>query len=245
MSLPNFTEYISEIPIDMVFVQGDGFAMGKEDVFDASPEHPVEVQDFYISRTLVCQELMIALTKSNPSRFRHPLRPVERVSWQQCSSFFEGLQKQTQKKFRLPTEAEWEYAAQGGRYAKPKGKNLRFGGSWNKHNAHACTHPIALKYPNALGLYDMMGNVEEWCSDWFDENYYRQCLERGTAIDPQGSPTGQKDIFAEYPDKITKGGSWQSEQIDLHPSSRSHYINDGFFRMDSLGFRICISASDT
>ena len=161
---------------DMVFVEGGTFTMGAtEQDGDAyrveKPAHQVTLSDYYISKYKVTQALWLAVMGSNPSYFKGDLnRPVEQVSWNDCHKFIKTLNKLTGKRFRLPTEAEWEYAARGGnrsRGYKYSGSNDLGDVAWYIDNSGDTTHPVGQKSPNELGLYDMSGDVYEWCQDWY------------------------------------------------------------------------------
>ncbi len=148
-------------------IAGDAWAYDNE-----KPQHSATVDDFYIGETEVTQELWQAVMGSNPSNFSGANLPVERVSWYECDTFITRLSDITGLKFRLPTEVEWEYAARGG--SRYSGNNNRFSGSdnidtvgWYTENSKSTTHPVKTKLPNELGLYDMTGNVYEWCSTWY------------------------------------------------------------------------------
>ena len=160
----------------MVAVEGGTFTMGatpeQGSYYNKSerPTHQVTVSSFWIGKTEVTQELWIALMGSNPSYFHSSnLQPVEHVSWNDCQEFITKLNEATGKTFRLPTEAEWEFAARGGN----KSQGYKFSGSdndddvaWYDSNSGGKTHPVASKAPNELGIYDMSGNLFEWCRKW-------------------------------------------------------------------------------
>ena len=161
--------------IEMVFVKGGTFMMGAtpEQGSDAGdgekPVHSVTVSDFYIGKYEVTQAQWKAVMGKNPSHYKGENRPVERVSWYDIQKFIEKLNAKTGKRYRLPTEAEWEYAARGGNQSKGykySGSNDIGSVAWYTNNSGDRTHPVGQKQPNELGLYDMTGNVWEWCSDW-------------------------------------------------------------------------------
>ncbi|MBQ2375778.1 MAG: SUMF1/EgtB/PvdO family nonheme iron enzyme [Bacteroidales bacterium] len=157
---------IKGVDFNMVFVKGGTFLMGNE------TEKTVE--DYYICETAVTQALWIAVMGNNPSWYEGDDFPVENISWNDASEFVKRLSDMTGKTFRLPSEAEWEFAARGGIHSK----GYQYSGSddienvaWYKENSQRKTHSVKTKLPNELGLYDMSGNVYEWCEDWRDENY--------------------------------------------------------------------------
>lgn len=171
---------------DMVWVGGWTFMMGAtfEQGSDADrnekPTHQVKLNGYFISKYEVTQELWLVVMENNPSNYTiSPLNPVDGVTWYDCQMFLRKLNQLTGKCFRLPTEAEWEFAARGG----IKGLGYKYSGgnklgdvAWYINNSGGTTHPVGQKSPNELGLYDMSGNVLEWCQDWFgnySNNYQR------------------------------------------------------------------------
>lgn len=204
---------------DMVFVKGGCFEMG--DTFgDADraerPAHIVCVSDFYMGRYEVTQRLWADVMGSNPSRFKGcDDCPVERVSWYDAQSFLEKLGSKDGRKYRLPTEAEWEYAARSGgkkeKYAGISSDNALGRYAWYYSNSESKTHPVGMKKPNGLGLYDMTGNVWEWTMDCYDDNYYKSSPKDN----PQGALKG--------PYRVLRGGSWSNYRWYTRAS-----IRDGF-----------------
>ena len=198
---------VNGVTFKMVKVEGGTYTMGAtpeqgtEAQMNEKPAHEVTVGDFWIGQTEVTQELWQAVTDYNPSYTRWPQCPVDKVSWQECKSFVETLEELTGLKFRLPTEAEWEYAARGGKLSK----GYKYAGSdnleevaWYVANADEKSHPVASKKPNELGLYDMSGNVYEWCED-------KYLMYDGT--EPQYSQKMLKsDKKREF--HIERGGCW-------------------------------------
>ena len=167
--------------LEMVYVHGGEFVMGCDEGMEAygkvdeRPYHPVRVNSFYMGRYEVTQRLWKAVMGSNPSNFRGDDCPVEQVSYDDAQEFIRRLNAFSGKKFRLPTEAEWEYAARGGRYGRGKnyaGDNDPLRAGWGMLNSGDSTHLAGGLVPNELGLYDMTGNVWEWCSDWYDSDEY-------------------------------------------------------------------------
>lgn len=219
--------------IDMVFVEGGMFRMGatEEQVEDAmEDEYPVQsitLSDFYIGKYEVTQELWETVMGNNPSRFYGANRPVECVSWIECQEFIERVNKVTGKTYRLPTEAEWEYAARGGNRSnvyKYSGSNDISEVAWFGENSLLETHVVGKKKANELGIYDMSGNVYEWCSDWYG-NY-----SSGEQTDPQGPATGSYRVY--------RGGSWGNFAKYCRVSDRSSFPPD--YKDDILGFRLVL-----
>ena len=174
---------VKGVSFKMIRVQGGTFTMGCTSdletgcLDDEIPPHKVTLSTFYIGETEVTQELWKAVMENNPSYFKGNNKPVEQVSWYDCQEFIRELNQLTGKKFRLPTEAEWEFAARGG----TKSAGYIFSGghdigsvAWYTENAYDKgennsdygTHEVKTKKPNELGIYNMSGNVREWCSDW-------------------------------------------------------------------------------
>lgn len=166
---------VNGVTFDMVKVNGGSFMMGSyEGESDEQPVHNETVGTFYIGKTEVTQRLWTAVMGSNPSNFRGENLPVENVTWYDCQEFVERLSRLTGRIFRLPTEAEWEYAARGGnksRGYKYSGSNDLYRVGWYEENSGSTTHPVGQKLDNELGIYDMSGNVWEWCSDNYSNNY--------------------------------------------------------------------------
>ena len=188
---------------NMVYVSGGTFTMGAtgeqdSDAFDdEKPTHSVTLNSFYLCKYEVTQALWKAVMGKNPSDFKGNNLPVENVSWNDCQTFISRLNNLTGRNFRLPTEAEWEYAARGGnrsRGYKYSGSNNPSDVSWDIDNSGDKTHPVGSKRPNELGLYDMSGNVYEWCSDWY-----------GTySSSSQTNPTGPSSGWG----RVKRGGCW-------------------------------------
>lgn len=166
---------VNGVTFEMVRVDGGSFQMGSySGGNDEQPVHTETVATFYIGKTEVTQRLWAAVMGSNPSSFRGENLPVENVSWYVCQEFVDRLSRLTGRIFRLPTEAEWEYAARGGN----KSRGYTYSGSedvyrvaWYYENSGGTTHPVAQKLDNELGIYDMSGNVWEWCSDNWSDSY--------------------------------------------------------------------------
>ena len=184
--------HLKKLMADMVLVEGGTYMMGnpdrdRNDEYAKDVPHEVTLSSFYICKYEVTEALWTAVMGSNPSR--HKLGdnyPVEQVNWYDCQDFVEKLSALTGRHFRLPTEAEWEYAARGGK----RSRGYRYSGSyaldeigWHVGNAHYYKREVGTKKPNELGLYDMTGNVSEWCQDKLDIEYYHH----SPSINPQGS----------------------------------------------------------
>ena len=223
---------VKGVAFKMVRVQGGTFQMGAtseqgSDAYsDETPVHSVTLSDYYIGQTQVTQELWEAVMGSNPSYFKGDnQRPVENVSWNDCQEFIEKLNRLTGKNFRLPTEAEWEYAARGGnksRGYKDSGSNNSDVVAWYGNNSGDKTHLVATKQSNELGLYDMSGNVWEWCQDWYGK------YKSNSQINPTGPSTGSR--------RVLRGGSWGNRARFVRVSFRNGYAPDN--RNDNSGLRL-------
>jgi formylglycine-generating enzyme required for sulfatase activity len=217
--------------IEMVRVRGGTFTMGctSEQGNDCDdnekPAHSVTLSDFYIGKYEVTQKQWQAVTGSNPSRFKGDNLSVEGVSWEDVREFIRKLNAQTGKKYRLPTAAEWEYAARGGvqsRGTKYGGSNTVDDVAWYYGNSDNAPHPAGEKSPNELGLYDMSGNVWEWCSDWYGD------YGSSSQTHPAGPASGS--------DRVLRGGSWGSDARHVRVPVRRGSTPD--FRAGNLGFRL-------
>ena len=217
---------------DMIYIEGGTFWMGsdsEESYGDEKPIHKVTLSPFYICRYEVTQVLWQAVMDSNPSNFKDDRRPVEQVSWDDCQAFIRKLNQLTGKEYRLPTEAEWEYAARGGN----KSKGYKFSGSNNidevawytKTTNDDGTHLIGQKQPNELGLYDMSGNVWEWCRDRYDS------YDNSEQINPRGSENGSNYVY--------RGGGYNSDTRNCRVFRRNRFRSP--FRYVNLGFRLAMS----
>ena len=222
------------ITIDMVKIEAGTFMMGatsemQKPYDDEKPVHQVTLtNDYYMGKYEVTQALWQAVMGSNPSKFKSRNLPVEQVSWDDCQEFINKLNSITGRRFRLPTEAEWEYAARGGK----KSKGYQYSGSsnisdvaWYTANSGSKTHPVGKKQANELGLYDMTGNVLEWCQDWY-----------GSYVSSsQTNPTGAFSGFF----RVFRGGSWYGNSGICRLSCRDSYNPDN--RNFDLGLRLVLS----
>lgn len=261
---------VNGVTFDMMFVKGGTFTMGdamsymsgdEEEEEYLTPHSVTLTKDYYIGKTVVTQALWQAvmgkykfgfIKKKTPFIFKGDNRPAECVSWNDCQEFIEKLNQITGKSFRLPTEAEWEFAARGG----INSKNFLFSGSNNITEVGWCfinsgdeiietddldffdleksweincqTHDVALLMPNELGIYDMSGNVFEWCNDWFDK------FDSSPQIDPVGpavAPMGGCHVY--------KGGGFYSPASTCLTFMR--HLCSPSEQQDNLGFRLALS----
>lgn len=245
------TYIVNGVSFDMVKVEGGTFTMGAtseqgSDAWDGEkPAHQVTLSDYMIAKTEVTQELWQAVMGSNPSNFKGNNLPVEMVSWDDCQDFIRKLNSLTGMNFRLPTEAEWEYAARGGKnskgykysgsndvgsvawYYENSGNSILDDDSWeyDKLGSNNCrTHEVATKSPNELGLYDMSGNVYEWCGDW-DGDY-----SSSSQTNPKGPSEGSL--------RVRRGGSWYRFARYCRVSYR--YSSTPDYRYSHLGLRLAL-----
>ncbi|MGA1863410.1 formylglycine-generating enzyme family protein [Deferribacter thermophilus] len=218
--------------MEFVYVPGGCFQMG--DTFgdgesDEEPVHEVCVDGFYMGKYEVTQGQWEKVMGNNPSYFKScgDDCPVERVSWNDVQNFINKLKRQTGKNYRLPTEAEWEYACRsGGKKEKYCGGDNIDAVAWYYDNSGGKTHPVGQKQPNGLGIYDMSGNVYEWVQDWYDSSYYRSS--------PKNNPTGPSSGSS----RVKRGGSW----LNLPRLVRASYRNYGTpgSRDNYIGFRLVV-----
>ena len=222
------------ISIDMVRVEAGTFTMGAtaemEDPYgDEKPTHQVTLtNDYYMGKYEVTQALWQAVMNSNPSYFKGDNLPVEQVSWDDCQEFLSKLNSITGKTFRLPTEAEWEYAARGGK----KSRGYQYSGSnnlsdvaWYKDNSDRKTHAVGSKQANELGIYDMSCNVREWCQDWYGS------YSSSSQVNPIGANSGYH--------RVCRGGGWYFTARNCRSSYRNSISPDG--RGYDFGLRLVLS----
>jgi len=196
------------------------------------PVHRIQIsKPFYMSKYEVTQEQYYIVSKYKSSRFKQEGGPVENVSWDQADRFCRKLSGMKGDTYRLPTEAEWEYACR----ASSQGR-FYFGFdptyskieqyAWYSVNSNSSTHPVGEKKPNSFGLYDMHGNVSEWCGDWYASDYYRQ----SKTVDPHGPLHGKS--------RVLRGGSWFHRARDCRSANRSNL--EPIYIRNYVGFRIVL-----
>ena len=228
---------VGSVEYPMVYVSGGSFDMGATSEQTANnpksaeyPVHRVTLSGYSIGKYEVTQELWEAVMGSNPSYFKGARKPVELVSWDNCQEFIRKLNDLTGANFRLPTEAEWEFAARGGNSSR----GYRYSGSdsignvaWYEDNSGSQTHDVGLKSPNELGIYDMSGNVYEWCSDWYGS------YSSSSQTNPKGPGSGSS--------RVHRGGNWGGNWVfdagRCRVSHRSRTSPD--LRLINIGLRLC------
>lgn len=232
----SITKYVENascgLNMKMIWVDGGTFTMGataeqgSDAYWDEPPTHSVTLDGYYIAECEVTHAQWRAIMGSSPSYFTGDTSlPVEQVSWNDIQEFCEELSSKTGKKYTLPTEAQWEYAARGGN----KSKGYKYSGSntigdvaWYYDNSSSTTHPVKQKQPNELGLYDMSGNVWEWCSDW------KGSYSNSSQTNPTGPSSGNY--------RVIRGGSWYSGAGGCRVSKREQdYPSSRYF---GFGFRV-------
>ena len=246
---PAETFTVNGVTFKMVAIEGGTFTMGmtaeqESDAFDVErPAHEVTLSSYFIGQTEVTQALWQAVMGSNPSYFSSSnsrnnydtnlQRPVEFVSWNDCQTFITKLNQLTGKTFRLPTEAEWEFAARGGNRSlgyKYSGSNNLDDVAWywfnipSRNEEYGTTQTVATKAPNELGLYDMSGNVFEWCQDRYGS------YSSDAQTNPVGPSTGYGRVF--------RGGSWYNHAYSCRVSLRAGY--DPTRKADCIGLRLAL-----
>jgi formylglycine-generating enzyme required for sulfatase activity len=239
---PKNTNFTDKFGIEMIAVEGGTFWMGAQNTYPNAPNydadaydgessvHKVTLSDYYIGKYPVTQAQWKAVMGNNPSYFKGDNLPVEEVSWNDVQEFIHKLNQQTGKKYRLPTEAEWEFAARGG----TKSNRYKYSGSktagnvaWYDDNSGGENHPVGTKSPNELGIYDMSGNVWEWCSDWYDD------YSNASQTNPRGASTGSY--------RVLRGGGLADVAWGVRVSGR--FSGEPGVRSSSIGFRLALSSN--
>lgn len=229
----SYTFTVNGVSFTMILVEGDTFQMGatpeqQNPNDNEKPVHSVTLSTFSIGETEVTQALWKAVMDSNPSRFKGDNLPVERVSWDDCQKFIINLNQLTGRKFRLPTEAEWEFAARGGNKSQGyiySGSNTLGNVAWYDGNSGYETHPVATKSPNELGIYDMTGNVWELCQDWYGSY----------SSSAQTNPTGPTSGYL----RVNRGGSWNYIAWWCRTACRNNIMPDDSYH--GIGLRLVLS----
>lgn len=236
MPIPKVVK-VGNVEFSMIEVRGGTFWMGSdierrpiltgniEDLERKRPKHQVELSSYYIGETEVTQELWETVMNSNPSDSKGSNKPVESVKWEDCLEFVKRLNQMTGLNFRLPTEAEWEYAARGGN----RSLDYKYSGSNNLDDVGikgGNPNLVKTKQANELGIYDMSGNVYEWCQDWYGE------FSNSSSTNPTGPTSGSR--------RVIRGGSWISSNKECEVLSRSSYGPD--YKRSDVGFRLACSS---
>jgi len=227
---------ISVPEIEMVFVKGGKFKMGcsgieeKYCLNDERPIHEIKIGNYLMGKYPVTQKQWGSVMGISPAHFEGDDLPVEQVSWDEAQEFVKRLNAMTNKKYRLPTEAEWEYAALGGANANGErfsGHNFLDDVAWYEYNSNGQTQRVGTKQPNELGLYDMVGNVWEWVNDWYERTYYKD----GPVSNPLGPRRGSERVY--------RGGGFDSYEQNCRIHLRNY--NRPGYRSINLGLRLAAS----
>ena len=226
-----FIETAKGLNLKMIYVEGGTFAMGSNDGYNnGRPVHNVTLDSYYIGETEITQAQWRAIMGTNPSKYSGDNRPVEKVSWKDAQAFCKKLSELTGKRYVLTTEAQWEYAARGGN----KSKRYTYSGSNSVSEVavyDTSSHSnVKSKKPNELGIYDMSGNVWEWCSDWYDD------YSSSPQTNPQGPSSGDH--------RVLRGGSWNNSYAgNCHVANRNY--DYPYSRSYSYGFRVVCLPDDS
>jgi formylglycine-generating enzyme required for sulfatase activity len=228
------------VKLEMVLIPAGEFMMGSPDsdkgaAQDEKPCHRVRItKPFYMGKYPVTQEQWMVLMGENPSYFKGPKNPVEEVSWDDCLRFLRRLnEKVGGGKFQFPTEAQWEHACRAGsttKYCFGEDESGLGEYAWYDKNSSGKPHPVGEKKPNAWGLYDMHGNIWQWCADWYDSGYYAH----SSTDDPAGPAAGTA--------RVSHGGSWFSPARSAR--SANHGRIEPEHRGSHLGFRVSLAPPD-
>ena len=228
---------VNGVEFEMVFVEGGNYCMGEDSIgfgidADEHPVHNVVLSDYYIGKYEITQKQWKAVTGNEPPCGGTDANmPVGKINFYEAHEFIEKLNMLTGLNFGFPTEAQWEYAASGGKYCTDKlysGSNNIEEVGWYKNNANGVVRPIGQKKPNELGIYDMSGNVWEWCGDYYDSTYYRTMKD---SVNPQGAKLS--------PQRTLRGGSVQLDSPYLRNKNREGY--DPSANESDYGLRIILN----
>lgn len=212
---------------EMVYIPGGTFQMGSESgeaLPDEKPVHQVTLSGYWIGKYEVTQEEWFSVMNTDPSYYKGDRLPVNNLQWHHCQAYIEKLNEATGKRYRLLTEAEWEYAARGGTTTDRYGELESV--AWYSDNSGGTPHAVGGKAPNAFGLYDMLGNIFEWCWDWYGEY----------TAEPQVNPKGPDYPTPGTVHHILRGGSWFMEKVAARAPFRSLHVPE--HKHDVLGFRV-------
>jgi len=224
----------NKVTMKLALIPAGKFTMGspkgeKDGQTDARPQHEVTIsKPFYVGATEVTQAQYEAIMGKNPSNFKGPQNPVEQVSWDDAVEFCKKLSQKTGKTVSLPTEAQWEYVCRAGsktRFCFGDDDSGLGDYAWYGSNSDSKTHPAGGKKPNTWGLYDIHGNVWEWCSDWHADSY-----ANAKNVDPAGPDSGS--------DRVLRGGGWDTYPRDCRSALRNRDSPDG--RYGRVGFRVAV-----
>lgn len=232
VSHQNFTEDLGHgVKLEMIALPGGTFQMGSNEYGNEKPIHPVTLSPFHIGKHQITQAQWQAVMRDNPSHFKGDNLPVERVSWQIAFEFCLKLSEKTGKEYRLPTEAEWEYACRAGsttRYCFGDDEASLNDYAYFKENSGGKTHPVGEKNPNGWGLHDFHGNVWEWCLDYYNAEYYEQRV----------SDTPQEHVWSSY--RVVRGGAWVINAANCRSACRGFFYPE--ISTNYLGVRVvCVA----
>jgi formylglycine-generating enzyme required for sulfatase activity len=221
--------------MEFVFVKGGCYQMGNtfdDGLTQEKPVHEVCIDDFYLAKFVVTQAQWKEVMGDNPSHWKAcgDSCPVDRVNWYDAQEYIDKLNQKTGKKYRLPTEAEWEYAARSGgkkeKWAGTSNESELADYAWYKTNSGTGTHPVGQKKPNGLGFYDMSGDIWQWMADWYSDTYYRKS--------PRNNPPGESSSTF----RAIRGGSWFNVPWSMRTSAR--FGLDPTERYIFYGFRVAL-----
>lgn len=232
---------VNDVTFDMILVESGTFEMGTEKI-SSNPIHTVTLsKDYYIGETEVTQGLWYAVMKQRPTSDGSKWSsiygigdsyPAYYISWNDVQDFISKLNAMTGQSFRMPTEAEWEYAARGGNLSQGyifSGSNNQVEVAWYNSNSDKKPHPVATKQPNELGIYDMSGNVGEWCEDWYSS------FTNSEVVDPSGPASGST--------RVLRGGACTSSYLYVQTSAREKYDPAHRGNLCGFGFRLALTPS--